>query len=339
MKSASIKDIANSLSVSKTLVSLVLNKKGSKYGISIQTQEKVLEKAKELNYKPNRLAQGLRLGKSKNIGLIVPDISNPFYSKISRFIGDCVGKQGYNLMIYNTDEDVQKEKKIIQTLLETHVEGIILTSTSIKIEDIKYLKNRNIPFVLVDRVLEGINTNYVGINNYQGAVEAVEYLIDKNSKNIAFLSVGPLYISSLEARRKGFIDTLKNKKLNYNKDFDISVSYHNLEEDLKEKLNFLFVKSEQKPDAIFIANNKLAIESLKIFKALKISIPNDLLVVSFDDIPLFDILPFPVCTIAQPIQDICETASKILFDEINAGQKWSESEMRNIVLDPKLIRR
>jgi LacI family transcriptional regulator len=337
MKPTSIKDIADSLNVSKTLVSLVLNNKAANYGISKQTQELVFEKAKELNYKPNRIAQGLRLGKSRSIGLIVPDISNTFYSRISRHIGDLVDDKDYNLMIYNTDEDVEKEKKIIETLLERHVDGIILTSTSIQAKEIQLLDKNDVPYVLVDRKMDEIDTHYVGIDNYRNAYEAVESLIKNGAKKIASISVGPLNISTLEDRKNGYISALKDNNITANDTHNITVSYNNISEDLSEKLDMLF-KQTDKPDALFIANNKLAIETLKKLKSLNIRIPEDISIASFDDIPLFDILPYPISTVAQPVMDICKSATEILFDEIN-GKNDSKQEKQNIILLGDLIKR
>jgi len=337
MKPASIKDIAESLEVSKTLVSLVLNNKGGQYGISPVTQQKVKAKAKELNYSPNQLAQGLRLGKSKNIGLIVPDISNPFYSKISRYIGDLIDKKGYNLTIYNTDEDIEKEKRLIKNLLERNVDGLILASTSMNNKELKELSKNKIPYVLVDRFVDGFNTNFVGVDNYQGTKEAIDYLIDKGFKRIGFISVGPDSVSSLGDRKKAYLETLKKRNISYNKDFDLMVSYNNLVEEISDKLELMF-KADHKPDALFIANNKLAIESLIKLKKLNVSIPKDLSLVCFDDIPMLDILPFPVSTVAQPIQGISAEAIRILFEEIeNEGEQ--EFNNQQVILSAKLIKR
>lgn len=338
MKAASIKDISESLKVSKTLVSLVLNNKGEEYGISPITQKKVREKAKELNYSPNRMAQGLRLGKSKSIGLIVPDISNPFYSKISRYISDFVDKQGYNLTIYNTDEDEQKEKKLIQNLLERNIDGIILTSTSMQINELTNLNSNNTPYIMVDRYIKGVETNYVGVDNYQGAVDSVKYLLKKGSEKIAFITVGPEFVSSLEERKKGYIDTLKEHDIVIDKNMILTVSYNQLEKELDSKLELLF-NNPQRPDALFIANNKLAIETLKKLKQLKIKIPENVSIVSFDDIPLFDILPFPVNTVAQPIKDICAEAIRILFEEINSKESVPELKRQKTILPACLIQR
>lgn len=336
MKTSSIKDIATELNVSKTLVSLVLNNKGDEYGISQYTQENVRNKAKELNYKPNRLAQSLRLGKSNNIGLIVPDISNLFYSKISRHFGDLVDKQGYNLMIYNTDEDSQKEKKIINSLLEQNIDGIILTSTSMQASDLTSLDDNNIPYILVDRYVDGIDSNFVGVNNYQGTADSIEYLISEGFKKIAFLTIGPSFVSSLEERKIAYLDTLKKHGITHNESYLITVSYNNLEDNLEIELKKLF-SEENFPDALFIANNKLAIETLKQLKQFKISIPDDITIVCFDDIPLFDILPFPLTSISQPLDEICEKATELLFKEISSPEKTPLNSRQKILLPANLI--
>lgn len=335
-KSISIKDVAKSLNVSNSLVSLVLNNKGEEYGISPITQQKVLDKAKELNYKPNRMAQGLRLGKSKSIGLIVPDISNIFYSKISRCFGDLVDKHGYNLMIYNTDEDSHKEKKIIKSLLEQNIDGIILTSTSMQVSDLTSLSENNIPFILVDRYVDGIDTNFVGVDNYQGTVDSINHLISKGFSKIAFFTVGPSFVSSLEERKKAYLDTLRNNNIEINPDFEITVSYTDIETSVNKKLKTL-LEGEGKPDALFIANNKLAIETLKQLKQLNYSIPQDITVACFDNIPLFDVLPYPIMSVSQPILEICSKATNILFDEIISKKEPSDIQRQKVILSTDLI--
>ncbi len=331
-KSVSIKDIAKDLNVSTTLVSLVLNNKSKEYSISDITKEKVLAKAKELNYKPNRAALSLRLGHTKNIGLIVPDISNIFYSRISRYFSDLVDKKGYNLMIYNTDENPEKEKKIIDSLLEQNVDGIILTSTCMNQSEINILRENNIPYILVDRYIQGIEASFVGVNNYQGTKDAIEYLIQQNISKIAYITVDPTSVSSLDERKKAYHDTLKKHKITPNPRYEITLSYDNIEKDVENKIFNLF-RSEESPEAVFIANNKAAIETLKRLKSLKTSVTQDLKIVCFDNIPLYDVLPYPVTSVSQPILQICNKASEILFNEILNG----EADEQKILLPAVLI--
>ena len=126
-KKVSLADIAMALGVSKTLVSMVLNGKGDENGISKKTQERVTELAEEMNYKPNQFARGLRIGRSNTIGLIVSDISNPFYSRLARSVEDAVSESGFNLMICSSDESEEKEMKHIEMLINKQVDGIILS--------------------------------------------------------------------------------------------------------------------------------------------------------------------------------------------------------------------
>jgi len=129
LKKSSLSDIAKSLNVSPALVSIVLNNRGDEKGISLQTQKKVIEKARELRYKPNMLARGLRLGESKTIGLIVADISNVFYSKIAKSIEMIAAAHGYNLIFCSSDEDPEKEIALIEMLRERQVDGIIVSTS------------------------------------------------------------------------------------------------------------------------------------------------------------------------------------------------------------------
>lgn len=338
MKSVSIKDIAESLKVSKTLVSLVLNHKGSAYNINPNTQKKVFEKAKELNYIPNRMAQNLRLGKSKNIGLVIPDISNPFYAKIARYIGDFVDEKGYNLLIFNTDEEELKERKIFEIIKSQSIDGVFLISTSVNPKDVEKLNALGVPFVLIDRDLSESKLNFVGIENAKGAFDAIELLIEKGAKRIGYVNIGPNNISSLEERKQGYLSALDKNNIPYKKEYDVLVSFDNLKEDLDRKMAELLSLPEP-PDALFLANNKIAIQTLIFLKKRNLTIPNDILIASFDNVDFFDVLNFPIITVAQPIDDICLTASKILFDEISAKDKSEEFTKEKVFLSTKIIDR
>lgn len=234
MKKYSIKDIAEILGVSKTLVSLVLNNKGDQYGINKETQKKVFETAKRLKYRPNKLAQGLRLGKTKSIGLVVPDISNPFYSKIAKHIENIVSKDGYSLIICDTDEDEKKESKIIDTLIERNVDGLIIASTLLNALEIQKIKEQSLPFVFIDRYLDEIECNYVGVDNYQGTYDAIEHLIKENFKKIAYFSITPEHISTLAERKRGYLDAIKKYNLSIDNELIKTLPYNNLATSVKK---------------------------------------------------------------------------------------------------------
>jgi LacI family transcriptional regulator len=171
IKKTLLEDIAKELNVSKTLVSMVINGKGDAYGISKKTQEKVLAKAGEMEYTPNVFARALRTGKSHLIGLLVADISNPFYSNIAKYVEKELAAKGYNLMICSTDENVEREEKLISLFAEQHmIDGLIIATTNTSGEYFKKERLRNFPIVFIDRYLPDIESNYVVANNYQGSI-------------------------------------------------------------------------------------------------------------------------------------------------------------------------
>jgi len=203
LKKVSLNDIAKSLSVSKALVSFVLNGQGEEKGISSKTQERVRAKAKDLNYKPNFIARGLRLGKSHTIGLIVADISNKFYAKIAKRIEEVAAENNYHLIICSSDEDPVKELGLIEMLRERQVDGLIISTTQKDTTIFKQLKKEAFPFVLIDRNLPQLQTNYVGVENIKGAYLATQKLLTNNYQKIALLKISPFYLSTIKEREVG----------------------------------------------------------------------------------------------------------------------------------------
>ena len=209
MKKVSLKDIANQLEVSTTLVSMVLNNQGDEKGISAITQQKVKDLAKKLNYKPNLVARSLRLGSSKTIGLIISDISNVFYSVIAKSIENQASANGYNVMFMNSEENSEKEAEMTNILLDRGVDGLIISTSFKGRDEIRQLRDNNIPFVLIDRYIPGVKTNYVLVDNYQGAFDMTEHLLSLNLTKIAIFSVSPIHLTTMKQRISGYKDALR----------------------------------------------------------------------------------------------------------------------------------
>jgi len=334
MKRTSIADIAKKLNVSKTLVSMVLNGHGDKNGISRETQKRVMETAKKLNYQPNLFARGLRLGKSNTLGLIVADISNAFYSKISRGIEDNASKYGYNLMICSSDEKEDKELRLIQMLKERQVDGLIISSTLSKHEAILRLKKENYPFVLIDRYFPQIKTNYVIVDNYKGAFDAVEHLIKLGYDKIAQITISPAHITSLKERTRGYHDALKKYNLRYNKTFNREIPFGNIRDRVYNEIRELIMPPNN-VRALFVANNNLAIACMESINEMNLRIPQDIALVSFDDINVFKFCYPPVTSIAQPVDKICEEAVKMLVNEIESSEKLMKK--KHVILPTDLV--
>lgn len=313
MKKTQLVDIAKALNVSKTLVSLVLNNKGDDNGISKATQKKVIEKAKELNYTPNNFARGLRIGKSNTLGLIVSDISNPFYSKLARTVENFAYSSNYNLIICSSDEKPEKEEKLINILLNKNVDGLIISSTLYSPDIFFELKERNFPFVLIDRHFNNDEFNYVGVDNIEGSFEGTSILAKHGYQNIGFVTLGPQHISSLNDRLEGYKLALKNNNQKIDNSLIKYLPFEFTENHLKKAINDLM---DQKADSIFFANNTLALKSLSIFKELNIKVPEEIAVISFDDTDVFKYTQTPISAIKQPIEKICMYSFEILYKNI-----------------------
>jgi len=325
MKKVSLKDIAESLGVSKALVSLVLNNKGNERGINKETQQRVREKAKELNYTFNQYARGLRLGKTHTLGVIVPDISNIFYGKLCKAIEMKASELGYDLIISNSYENNTREINLINNLISKNIDGLILASSLENCERLQFIQDKKTPLVLIDRVFNDFKSDSVSVSNIEGAKQAINYLQGVGKKKIACLTISPVYISSISDRIKGYLDTLndpENATL-------IQIPHDNIDEGIKKAIIQL---EKEKFDAIFCVNNNLTKSLLKILNNKNIDV--DFTIVSFDDLEVFDFANPKVCAVAQPINEIGEKSIKLLINHINNKENHIPQK---IILETNLI--
>lgn len=328
MKKASLKDIAESLGVSKALVSLVLNGKGDERGINRQTQEKVKLKAKELNYIPNQYARGLRIGRTNTIGVIVPDISNIFYGKLCKALEQEAYSRGYNLIISNTYEDAQKEKKLISDLINRNIDGLILASSFDDKNEIDSLRHNDFPLVLVDRTFDNFDVDSISVSNKEGAAKAIEFLYKKGVKKPVCFTISPVYVSSISERIQGYLGALHDQQ-----DAKLfQIPHNNIEEGVANALTEL---KHQDYDGIFCVNNNIAKAILR-----ELSVSNEgfenIRIISFDDIEVFDIAHPKISSISQPIEAIGKQAITLLIDRFDNPEAH---HTQHLVLDTVLIER
>ncbi|MES2680425.1 MAG: LacI family DNA-binding transcriptional regulator [Bacteroidota bacterium] len=336
MKRLQLEDLSKQLGYSKTLISMVLNGKGNQYGISKKTQAAVLDAVAQLNYAPNKFAKALRTGKSYFIGLIVTDISNPFYSTIAKSIENVLFDSGYNLMVCSTEENEEKEKRLVEMMLNQQgVDGLIVASTfknSAFYEQARFAKT---PIVFIDRILPLFNTNYVVIDNYGGSVEIVTKLVKLGHKRIACFCITPLYLSTVEDRVNGYKEALQKNNLQNDPDLIKAINFDHIDLDVEKSLNEL-LKLDTVPDAIFALNNHIAVALLKILKKKEfLKLAAKIKIACFDDIELFNIIDRSVISVSQPVQEIGKNSSLILLNIIS-GKQINKS---NVVLSTKLIDR
>lgn len=327
--STTIKDIAREAGVSINTVSRALN---GKPDVNEDTKKGILEIADRLNYVPNFLAKGLVTKNTRTIGVIVSDNANPFFARMIKGIEDYARSRGYNIILCNTDERYEKEEEAVRLLREKRVDGLLITLTPAQKErtDILELKRTGVPFVLLNRHMDDIITDYVINDNVYGAYLAVSHLANLGHKRIGYIS-GPSQISSVRERLEGY----KKALFENNIEFDNSlVKESNLKMEDSYKLMKEFLELENRPTAVFTYSDLLAIGALKALKEAKLEVPKDIALVGYDDIEFSSLLEVPLTTVHQPRYRIGEEGAKILIDRIEG--KDSE-DLHQIVLKPELV--
>lgn len=328
-KKLSIVDIANALNVSKTTISFILNGRAQDKRISTEVIEKVMKYVGEVGYKPSSLAKSLRTGKSNTIGLMVEDISNPFFACIARLIEDRAYKNGYKIIYCSTDNDAKKTRDLISMFRDRHVDGYIMAPPEGIEEDIESLIKDGMPVVLFDRHLPKVNTDFVEVDNLFSAYNATQHLADQGFKNIAFVTFASSQIQMLD-RVKGYQQAIKGNNFEAIVE-EVAVS-HDDELIMQSFRNFL--KARPEVDAILFGNNHIATCGLKVMKEIGLQSPANIAVASFDDHDVFKLHTPPVTAIAQPIEDIADKVISVLLEKLNGGA--STAKPQSVVLKTDL---
>lgn len=317
MDNVSLQYIAESLNVAKSTVSLVLNGRGDERRIGKETQKMIIDFARKHNYKANQLARSLSTGKTNTIGLIVPNISDMFFAQIARSIEKKAEKYYYNVIFSSTGESPQKESKIIQSMLERKVDGLIIASTGQNSNDILHLKNTTCPFVLVDRKYPEIETNYVGLDNFSGVVSAVECLIRNGRKKIGFISL-KLDLLTIREREAGYLHAMEKHQLEVKDDYLQKVVLEDLSAHVKTAISIL-TNDKNQVDAIVFATQYLTVEGIRALRALNFRIPYDVAIVSYGHKTDFDLYNPAISNIHLPIREMGDEAVNILLANMQEG--------------------
>lgn len=316
MKKSTLKDIAERVGVSKATVSMVLNNKN--INVSKSTREKIFKAVEELNYIPNYVARSLSTNKTETIGIILPDIENPFFSQISRAIEDAASRFNYNIILCNTDNKEHKEEQYIKLLISKSVDGIIFLTGVGKEESVNLLNNNNIPFVLVDRYMEKQEQfNGVYCLNEEGVEQGVDYLLEKGKKNIAFVT-GPMELTVSKKRLDGYKKSMLRKglykdNLVFKGDFTTETGMKVTEDIIKSNIDI---------SAIFYSNDAMALGGMKALLRAGYKIPEDIAIMGFDNITISSLVEPELTTVGQPIYHMGKEACELLISVIeNKNQK------------------
>ena len=325
-----LKDIASRACVSVSTVSRVLNNKGGKYRISQSKQDLITSIAEQMNYTPNQLARGLRLKKTHAIGLVVPDISNPFFAHVTQIIQTEFYKLGYTLIVCNTDENQDKEIEQISLLRSKGVDGFIIMPVGLTNGHIKELLHDKVPLVLLDRCFDDISTNAVIVDNFMGAYKAVEYIIKKGHRRIAIIQGLP-NTSTNTMRVNGYKKALFDNKIVVNEHFIVGKDFRTENGYIETKY---LLNLNHPPTAIFCTSDLITLGALKAIYEEKYRIPEDISIVSFDDIDFGPFLKAPMTVVEQPRRMMGVMVVKLLMENIRLK---SNNEKNRIVLKPHLV--
>jgi len=326
LRKTNIKDIAQFTSLSITTVSRVLNGKAKQCRISEKSQKKILDAAEALNYTPNQIAVNLQSGRSRTIALIVPSLMNPFFARIAGQINMELQRLGYATLISDSNENQEIEKEELKQMNSRNVEGIIIAPCGNSPDQLKFIQSQKIPVVCIDRYIEGLDIPFVSTDNYKGAYLATKHLIKNGHTNIACIQ-GIESSMPNKLRIKGFKAALKEAGVKNNSisGYDFSVQNGYTE-------TLLLLQNKHKPTAIFAMSNTIALGCMKALKENNYRIPDDISLITFDDHPYLDYLATPLTCVAQPVNDICRIAVRLLFSIINN----EEIKADQVLLQPSL---
>jgi LacI family transcriptional regulator len=327
---STIKDVAKRAGVAISTVSAVLNRSAP---TSADVVSRVERAVAEIGYSPQRAAQTLRSGRSRFIGVIVPDITNPHFSQLARVVENECLSAGFMTFVYNTDEDIEHEMRILRMMHGQQVAGLILISTR---SDLKHgkrlLAEINVPTVLVGSLVAGTPYDVVALDDFAAGAMAVAKLLDLGHRNIAIVG-GRAGVSSHEERMRGCRFAFAERGLKLPVD-SVALANFSAERAFVEATRFLSLRP--RPTAIVALSNFMTVGVLRALASGGVACPAELSVIGVDDLDLADIMSPRPTLIAQPILDMTRTAIALLLEQVATGGAPSRQKR---FFEPKLVER
>ncbi|MDV7185963.1 LacI family DNA-binding transcriptional regulator [Lutibacter sp. TH_r2] len=329
-KKSTIKDIANVLGISPSAVSRALSDHPR---ISDKTKIAVRQVAENLNYQPNHLASALRKGKSNLVGVIVPRNNSNFFSSVLEKMEEVLDKNGYQIIITQSNESYKKECKSIDALLFSQVDGIIasMANETTNLEYYNKIKAKGVPLVLFDRGENDLNVDYVGIDDYLSSQLVVEHLVSQGCKRIAHIA-GFSHTRIYKNRIRGYIDTLKKYNLPFNEELIIE---SNLRLNDGRAVMKKLLKLKERPDAVYAAGDYAALGALQVMQENNVRVPEDIALVGFSNEPFTSYIKPSISTIDQHSDKIGKIAAEAFLNRIKHPE--IEVKLNKIILTPDLV--
>ena len=323
-----MKDIADDLGVSLMTVSKALRNHSD---ISEKTRNRVLARMRELNYQPDWIARSMVTGRTFVVGLVLPDLMHSFFAEVAKGVARRLQPLGYQVVISDTEEDGEVERRHVDVLVNRRVDGLIIASAQKKGRlDLFHMLARNkIPYVLIDRMLTGADANYVGVKDDELGAMATEHLIAQGCRRVAHLR-GPA-VATGAGRLRGYRRALARHGMPPNPAYVIGGQYgDNTGYDAMREL----LKADPRPDGVFCYNDPVAAGALKAILEANLRVPEDIAVIGAGNVHYSDLLRVPLSTIDQSSTAIGETAADLL---VNCMDARKPSPARHIFIPPRLV--
>lgn len=332
-KHITITEIANKLGISPSTVSRALHDHPA---ISSVTKKAVLKLAKRLNYQPNQSALNLLKKKTNTIGVIVPEITSYFFSSVINGIQDFLKQAGYNILIGQSGESYKEERAIVQAFSSIQVDGFLVShsSSTKNFAHLQLLNKNNIPVVIFDRDCEGVKVDKVFVDEYSGAVQAVEYLIKTGCRKIAHIA-GSMTLSTARHRMEGYKQALRTHGIQARDEYIVGSNGFMPEHGIKPTKKLIALPDP--PDAIFVINDGVAIGAMHVIKNAGIKIPEEISILGFDNEPYSSYFKPSLSSVAQPTYEMGMLSARILVKRIESDNDLSNIRIESLY--PELILR
>ena len=306
-----IKDIAKQLGISPSTVSRAIKDHPD---ISQTTKDQVRELVEKLKYRPNAVALSLRSRKSYTIAVVVPEIVHHFFSSVISGIEEVAVREGYNVMIFQSNESYDREVQIIQSLATNQADGVLVSvsKTSRKFGHLKELMGEGMPLIFFDRAVEEIEADRIIVDDYNGAFNAVEYLIKTGCKRIAHFAA-PQHLQIGYQRKRGYISALEKNGIQ--PDEVLMVKCDTLEEAMEVTPGIMRLKDP--PDAIFAVNDMTATGALQVLKQMRFRVPEDVSIIGFTDGQVAEVTDPPLSSVSQHGFEMGQKAMEMLLSRMN----------------------
>ncbi len=320
---ANLKDVAKIAGVSTATVSRVLS---GTYYVTEETTKKVLSAVSELNYQPNGIARSLRNAKTQTIGVLIPDISNPYFMKVISSLENYVTEYEYNILIASSNDNPQKEDSLLKVLFEKRIDGLILAPSRIEIkQSIAGYTHQNIPIVLVDRSVNDVVVDTVVEESENSTYELVKHVISMGHRDIAIIN-GRNVLSTVIEREKGYIRALQDAGISVRAEYMFRGEYNQQSGYSLGKR--LLQMGLDRPTAVFCTNNFIALGVMTAAHELKFQIPNDFSVVSFGDLLFPEFVAPRITSVIQSPEDVGLAAAKLIVERIISDVRSLPEEIK-----------